>query len=288
MLGMLMQRFEFVDHANYQLKIKESLTLKPDGLTITIRPRAGRTWGATPRPVAAAANPRTPALAVAPADRHGTPLLVLFGSNLGASEDIASRIARDATDRGYTARTAGLDDAVGELPTDGAVVVVTSSYNGQPPDNAAKFCRVGRRRRDLGDRRCATPSSAAATATGPRPTRPCRRGSTPRWRRAARPGCTRAGKATRAVTSTASSRPGTPGCSTRWARRSGSTRGRRRPPGAARGSPSSWSSAARRARSCSPTAARPRSCGPTASSPPARAPRVAVRCATSRSRCRPG
>ena len=139
-LGMLMQRFEFVDHANYQLKIKESLTLKPDGLTIQVRPRSGRTWGSTQRPVAAAAAPRSPALAVAPADRHGTPLLVLFGSNLGASEDIASRIARDATDRGYTARTAGLDDAVGELPTDGAVVVVTSSYNGQPPDNAGKFC----------------------------------------------------------------------------------------------------------------------------------------------------
>lgn len=138
-LGMLMQRFEFVDHANYQLKIKESLTLKPDGLTITIKPREGRTWGTTSRPVAAAANPRTPALAVAAPDRHGTPLLVLFGSNLGASEDIASRIARDATDRGYTARTAGLDDAVGELPSEGAVVVVTSSYNGQPPDNAARF-----------------------------------------------------------------------------------------------------------------------------------------------------
>ena len=60
MLGMLMQRFEFVDHANYQLKIKESLTLKPDGLTITIRPRAGRTWGASPRAVAAAATPAHP------------------------------------------------------------------------------------------------------------------------------------------------------------------------------------------------------------------------------------
>ena len=33
-----------------------------------------------------------------------------------------------------------LDDAVGELPTEGAVVVVTSSYNGEPPDNAGKFC----------------------------------------------------------------------------------------------------------------------------------------------------
>src|SRR6185503_6605941 len=107
-LGMLLQRFEFVDHANYQLKIKESLTIKPEGLTVTVRPRSGRTWGATPRPSATAA-PRTPALAVVRADRHGTPLLVLFGSNLGGSEDIASRIAREGTDRGYTARTAGLE-----------------------------------------------------------------------------------------------------------------------------------------------------------------------------------
>ena len=65
---------------------------------------------------------------------------MLFGSNLGAAEDLATRIARDAGDRGYTARTAALDEAVGELPSEGAVVVVTSSYNGEPPDNAGKFC----------------------------------------------------------------------------------------------------------------------------------------------------
>ncbi|MGD9525244.1 MAG: flavodoxin domain-containing protein, partial [Pseudonocardia sp.] len=130
----------FVDHANYQLKIKESLTLKPEGLTITLRPRPGRTGGTAQRPAAAATAPRTPSLAVAPADRHGTPLLVLFGSNLGASEELATRITREATDRGYTARSAALDDAVGELPAEGAVVVVTSSYNGEPPDNAARFC----------------------------------------------------------------------------------------------------------------------------------------------------
>ena len=140
-LGMVLQRFELIDHANYQLKIKETLTVKPEGLTITVRPRTGRTWGSAARPVAGvAAEPRSPALAIAPADRHGTPLLVLFGSNLGAAEDLATRIARDATDRGYTARTAALDEAVGELPTEGAVAVVTSSYNGEPPDNAGKFC----------------------------------------------------------------------------------------------------------------------------------------------------
>ncbi|WP_433783660.1 bifunctional cytochrome P450/NADPH--P450 reductase [Actinomycetospora sp. CA-101289] len=140
-LAMVMHRFDLLDTADYQLKIKESLTLKPEGLTIGVRPRSGRTWGASPRPAAAAVpEPRSASLPVAAADRHGTPLLVLFGSNLGAAEDLATRIARDGTDRGYTARTAPLDDAVGELPAEGAVVVVTSSYNGEPPDNAGKFC----------------------------------------------------------------------------------------------------------------------------------------------------
>src|SRR3954454_2412523 len=139
-LGMVLQRFDLIDHANYQLKIKETLTVKPEGLTITVRPRDGRTWGTAARPVVSVPEPRSASLPVAAADRHGTPLLVLFGSNLGAAEDLATRIARDAVDRGYTARTAALDEAVGELPADGAVVVVTSSYNGQPPDNAGKFC----------------------------------------------------------------------------------------------------------------------------------------------------
>ncbi|WP_328305003.1 bifunctional cytochrome P450/NADPH--P450 reductase [Actinomycetospora sp. NBC_00405] len=141
-LAMVMHRFELVDHADYQLTIKESLTLKPEGLTIRVRPRSGRTWGtggSRPAP-AAVAEPRSASLPVAAADRHGTPLLVLFGSNLGAAEDLATRIARDAGDRGYTARTAALDEAVGELPSEGAVVVVTSSYNGEPPDNAGRFC----------------------------------------------------------------------------------------------------------------------------------------------------
>ena len=140
-LGMLLQRFDLVDRANYQLHDQGVADPQTGGADDRCPPprrkdvEHGATAGRSRRH-----KPRSPALAVAPVDRHGTPLLVLFGSNLGASEDLATRIARDATDRGYTARTAALDDAVGELPTDGAVVVVTSSYNGQPPDNAGKFC----------------------------------------------------------------------------------------------------------------------------------------------------
>jgi cytochrome P450/NADPH-cytochrome P450 reductase len=38
------------------------------------------------------------------------------------------------------ATVGSLDEHVGSLPKDGGLVVVTASYNGQPPDNATKFC----------------------------------------------------------------------------------------------------------------------------------------------------
>ena len=47
-LGMLLQRFELVDYLNYQLKVKEGLTIKPDGLSIKIKQRPGRTTGTAP------------------------------------------------------------------------------------------------------------------------------------------------------------------------------------------------------------------------------------------------
>jgi cytochrome P450 / NADPH-cytochrome P450 reductase len=145
-LGMLLQRFEFIDQLNYQLKIKESLTIKPDGLQISLRLRPGRTAGAAPRAAAVTTVSATPAPAPAPrtsanVDAHNTPLMVLFGSNLGTAEGIASRIAQDGSDRGYAITLGALDDHMGELPHKGALVVVCASYNGKPPDNAERFCR---------------------------------------------------------------------------------------------------------------------------------------------------
>lgn len=158
-LGMLLQRFEFVDHLGYELKIKESLTLKPDGLLIQLRPRPNRTTGATPaapQPEAAPATHRGVARLQPVAGRHGTPLTVLFGSNLGTAEGIATRIAQDGTDRGFAVTLGPLDDHTGDLPDEGALVVVCASYNGLPPDNAERFCRW------IGDP--ATASDAAAGA----------------------------------------------------------------------------------------------------------------------------
>ncbi|WP_181782143.1 bifunctional cytochrome P450/NADPH--P450 reductase [Pseudonocardia pini] len=143
-LGMLLQRFELVDEFDYRLRIKEALTLKPEGLRIALRPRTGRTTGTTPAPPQVTGGTLTerPAPRLLPmGDRHNTPLTVLFGSNLGTAEGIATRIAQDGAERGFAVTLGALDDHVGELPSTGALVVVCASYNGQPPDNAERFCR---------------------------------------------------------------------------------------------------------------------------------------------------
>jgi cytochrome P450 / NADPH-cytochrome P450 reductase len=67
------------------------------------------------------------------------PLLVLYGSNSGSCEAFAHRLAGEAADQGYVATLATLDQGLDCLPTEGAVVILTASYEGHPTDNARKF-----------------------------------------------------------------------------------------------------------------------------------------------------
>jgi cytochrome P450/NADPH-cytochrome P450 reductase len=149
-LGMMLQRFDLAGPTDYRLKIAETLTIKPTGLKLRLRPREGRTHGTTPvRPAAVPTAPEAvapcpaalhPATAL-PAGAHGTPLLILYGSNLGATEQLAADLAQQAIGRGFRAGTAALDDRVGALPQEGATILLSSTYNGTAPDNAVAFCR---------------------------------------------------------------------------------------------------------------------------------------------------
>ncbi|GER88865.1 NADPH--cytochrome P450 reductase [Dictyobacter vulcani] len=142
-LGMLLQRYKFIDHTNYQFKIKETLTIKPDNFKIKIRKRTD----ADRSIIVQTQQEITPAKTTAPkttpkpeVPKHDTPLLILFGSNMGTAEDLANRIVEDGNAYGFKTTIADLDDYTNQLPTEGTVLIVSSSYNGTPPDNAAKFC----------------------------------------------------------------------------------------------------------------------------------------------------
>ena len=146
-IGMMLQRFRLIDHTRYQLRLKETLTIKPEGLKIKVRPRvrkpaangAAVSAGASTSPVSGPPASRGNGAAAPQVPVHGMPLLVLFGSNLGTSEDAARRVADLAAAQGFNVHVAWLDDFVGKLPTDGGVLIVCASYNGAPPDNATAF-----------------------------------------------------------------------------------------------------------------------------------------------------
>jgi cytochrome P450 / NADPH-cytochrome P450 reductase len=136
-LAMLLQRFDLAAaDPHYTLAIHETLTMKPEGFTMRVRRRPGVVLDAAGSGAqqAAAEQPE-----LAAATGNGVPVRVLFGSNSGTCEAFAQRIANDTRRRGYSATLDTLDSAAGHLPTEGFVVIVTSSYEGQPPDNARRF-----------------------------------------------------------------------------------------------------------------------------------------------------
>jgi len=140
-LGMVLQRFKLIDHQRYQLKLKETLTIKPDGFKIKVKPREMRDRASAPAAVTTAAAATSAAPVAAPAKRptHNTPLSVLYGSNLGTAEEFAHRLAENAEINGFATHFGPLDLNIGAPPKDTGLVIFCSSYNGAPPDNATKF-----------------------------------------------------------------------------------------------------------------------------------------------------
>ncbi|MEK4754077.1 cytochrome P450 [Priestia sp. FSL R5-0597] len=134
-LGMMLKHFDFEDHTNYEMDIKETLTLKPEGFVVKAKskkiPLGGIPSPSTEQPAKKARKKVENA--------HNTPLLVLYGSNMGTAEGTARDLADIAMSKGFAPQVATLDSHAGNLPREGAVLIVTASYNGHPPDNAKQF-----------------------------------------------------------------------------------------------------------------------------------------------------
>jgi cytochrome P450/NADPH-cytochrome P450 reductase len=142
-LATLCRRFHLrVDPAT-KLSVTVPLFLDPQGIFLKCVPRVA----GVERP------PSTLAVAVAPPPQaqdvpeveelRGKRLVVLFGSNMGTCEDFADRAASTGQRIGMAVEKHPMDKLASglQLPkgADGATIVVTSVYNGQPPDNARRF-----------------------------------------------------------------------------------------------------------------------------------------------------
>lgn len=136
-LARFYQRFKArLADPSYVLRDLELLTLKPKDLHLRLE-RRPEERGRFPAPSASTvAGPAQP-----PAEVGGRSMLVLYGSNMGSSRERAELIARQAAASGLQAAVEELDARVGLLPSGTPVVIVTSTYNGLPPDNAARFAQ---------------------------------------------------------------------------------------------------------------------------------------------------
>ena len=134
-IATIFQRFDLVmDDPSYQLKVKQSLTVKPEGLYIRAYPRNRKarlyTTPSNAKLLRGTADQRPSA--PAPADvADGQPLYVLYGSNSGTSESFAQRVASDAPTHGFRPSIGTLDSAAEKIPSDGPVVIITASFEGQ-------------------------------------------------------------------------------------------------------------------------------------------------------------
>ncbi|WP_336205160.1 bifunctional cytochrome P450/NADPH--P450 reductase [Nonomuraea sp. LPB2021202275-12-8] len=129
-LAMILRRFAVSDTAVYRMKIKQTLTVKPEGFTVRVRERRPHERGTTIEQPAPEAEQHDIAVT-------GVALTVAYGSNLGTCADIAERLAERAGRAGFATRLTPLDEL--DPPAGGLLVVVASSYNGRAPDNAQRF-----------------------------------------------------------------------------------------------------------------------------------------------------
>lgn len=136
-LGAILQRYKFQGEPNYVLTTDEIPTVKPVGFKLRIEPRQDKDRFATGQQ-----QQHSEQHADVPQGnvvQHHTPMTILYGSNMGTSEEYARRIAQDARRQGFLVQLMTLDAAINKFPDKGILLVISSTYNGYPPDNAAQF-----------------------------------------------------------------------------------------------------------------------------------------------------
>ncbi|KAL3496434.1 cytochrome P450 [Aspergillus germanicus] len=141
-LAMILQMFTFelVDK-DYELEIKESLTIKPDNLWVYATPRPGRRQPRTGFSVQAPNTTNQKGTDIIDESLGVQPATILYGSNSGTCEALAHRLAVAINGKGTFLCLVQPMDAFEDrwLPKAQPVIIITGSYDGRPPDNARQF-----------------------------------------------------------------------------------------------------------------------------------------------------
>lgn len=153
MIALLLQSFDFelADPA-YKLSIRKTLTIKPKGFFVRAKLRDGLKLPALQQRLVGGKPSTKPrdARTSGPPTRIDSPLgssslidlLICYGSNTGTCQTLAHLLSRSALSHGFSAAAMPMDQMQPQqvIPST-PIVIITASYEGQPPDNAANFIK---------------------------------------------------------------------------------------------------------------------------------------------------
>ncbi|KAI1108826.1 cytochrome P450 [Nemania sp. NC0429] len=142
--AMILQLFQVtMANPSYDLRMKSTLTVKPDGFRMKVTRRTGRSplMGIPGNLKAAADSTGGHEAADKPLEdnRAGQSLLILYGSNAGTCKYFAEDLETAARDRGFNPTVKTMDEGTEQLSKNVPVAIITPSYEGKPADNAKKF-----------------------------------------------------------------------------------------------------------------------------------------------------
>ena len=144
-LAILLQRLDIrFDNPAYNLSLQVNLTMKPKNMYLRAKIRHDLTATQLEHQLSGlsdfTAKVKADASETANGEsKDGKLIRILFGSNTGTCEELAQRLGADVAKMGYHPRIDSLDSAALGLPRYQPTVLITSSYEGQPPDNARRF-----------------------------------------------------------------------------------------------------------------------------------------------------
>ncbi|MGD9619278.1 MAG: cytochrome P450 [Mycolicibacterium sp.] len=136
-IARIIHRYRLIDSQHYALHWDGPNSRRPIDFHLDLirRTPEDRQTNTAAAESGTAQTPVGPPAAVKP----GTTLAVLHGSNLGTCRALAKQLAEEAADGGCQTSVAPLDSAAGGLPEADVTLIVASSYNGQPTDDARAF-----------------------------------------------------------------------------------------------------------------------------------------------------
>lgn len=144
LLALIIRHFnvEF-DDPNYELNTGGTLVQKPNGLHIRIYEREGYPYEGPGevqiRKSGGSISGTVQTDTEVAAESNGQTLNIFVGSNAGICRNLGAQLRSMALAQGFASDVYDLDAAIEKLSPDNVNLIVTSSYEGEPPDNARAF-----------------------------------------------------------------------------------------------------------------------------------------------------